>query len=124
MRWRTVYVEMRGSGTFFPLAAAAQVVIVQRKHRVDVRRRVHANGCGLFVGHMVDEAGLMMTEAVMAMTLSWTKAGLLFWIMNHSGFAAVGANPSLFASARRMTCVAPFVRVSRPSRTGVAMPWS
>ena len=49
------------------VVAAAQAVVRDREHRVGVRRQVDADDLGLLVDHVVDEARVLMGEAVVVL---------------------------------------------------------
>ncbi len=50
------------------VVAAAQAMVRYGKERVGVGRKVDANHLGLLVDDMVDEAGVLMAEAVVVLT--------------------------------------------------------
>ena len=49
------------------VVAAAQAVIGDRQQRVGVRRQIDADHLGLLVDHVIDEAGVLMAEAVVVL---------------------------------------------------------
>ena len=46
------------------VVAAAQAVVGHRKQRVGIGRQIDAHDLGFLVDHMIDEAGILMAEAV------------------------------------------------------------
>ena len=49
------------------VVAALQAMVGDRKQAIGVRRQIDANDLGLLVGHVVDEAGILMAEAVVVL---------------------------------------------------------
>src|SRR5207248_8942565 len=73
MLYRLVHREPLGSGLFagdddVDVVAAAQAMVGDAQERIRIRRQIDPDDFGFFVHHVVNEAGILVAEAVVVLT--------------------------------------------------------